>query len=233
MRSHTSMISAMLWSIRSTPASWSSRTDRTTAANSGTSASGSPAAGSSISTKAGSVARARATPRRRSSPCARAPAGPVGIGGRGRARRAARPPAAGPRAAPLRRPERRSRRSRGRGSERKERLCWNVRASPARPRRWALQRVTSRPSSSTVPGCGEVEAREHVDERRLAGAVRADQADHLVAVQFEGHALRARVRPRRSATRRQPGALLRAAEWRAARSSPSVNPIRSSGRPWR
>src|SRR6185503_489234 len=54
IRSHTSMISAMLWSIRSTPAPWSSRTLRTTAANSGTSASGSPAAGSSISTNRGS-----------------------------------------------------------------------------------------------------------------------------------------------------------------------------------
>src|SRR5438270_98898 len=45
----------MLWSISRTPARWSSRTERTTSANSGTSASGSPAAGSSISTKAGSV----------------------------------------------------------------------------------------------------------------------------------------------------------------------------------
>ena len=75
IRSQTSMISAMLWSISSTPAPCSSRTDRTTAAKSGTSASGSPAAGSSISTKRGSVASARATPSRRSSPCASAPAG--------------------------------------------------------------------------------------------------------------------------------------------------------------
>ena len=75
MRSQTSMISAMLWSIRSTPAPCSSRTERTTAANAGTSASGSPAAGSSSSTKRGSVASARATPRRRSSPCASAAAG--------------------------------------------------------------------------------------------------------------------------------------------------------------
>ena len=35
-----------------------------------------------------------------------------------------------------------------------DRLCWNVRASPARARRGALQPVISRPSSSTVPSSG-------------------------------------------------------------------------------
>ena len=53
MRSQTSMISATLWSISSTPAPKSSRTERTTAAKAGISASWSPAAGSSISTKRG------------------------------------------------------------------------------------------------------------------------------------------------------------------------------------
>ena len=48
-------------------------------ANSGTSASGSPAAGSSRSTNVGSVASARATPSRRSSPCASVAAGHVGV----------------------------------------------------------------------------------------------------------------------------------------------------------
>src|ERR1700675_1493520 len=75
MRSQTSMISAMLWSIRSPPASYSSRIERTTSAKAGTSASGRPAAGSSMRTKRGEVARARATPRRRSSPCGSDPAG--------------------------------------------------------------------------------------------------------------------------------------------------------------
>ena len=189
MRSQTSMISAMLWSIRSTPASWSSRTERTTAANSGTSASGSPAAGSSISTNVGSVASARATPSRRSSPCASAPAGSVGLS-------ASRPITS-------RRSAARRRASRGEAptpsaatstfsrteSDRNARLCWNVRASPWRPRRLALQRVMSRPSSSTVPSVGEVEAAEQVDEGRLAGAVRPDQPDDLVAVQLERDAL--------------------------------------------
>src|SRR5204862_530011 len=49
--------------------------ERTTSASPGTSASGRPAAGSSRSTKLGSVASARATPSRRSSPCASAAAG--------------------------------------------------------------------------------------------------------------------------------------------------------------
>ena len=75
MRSHTSMISAMLWSISRTPASYLSRTELTTAAKSGTSASGSPAAGSSMSTNLGAVASARATPSLRSSPCASVAAG--------------------------------------------------------------------------------------------------------------------------------------------------------------
>ena len=35
-----------------------------------------------------------------------------------------------------------------------ERLCWKVRARPARTRRCALQPVTSRPSSSTTPSSG-------------------------------------------------------------------------------
>ena len=74
IRSQTPITSAMLWSISSTPARWSSRTERTTSANSGTSASGRPAAGSSISTNAGSVTSARATPSRRSSPWASEPA---------------------------------------------------------------------------------------------------------------------------------------------------------------
>ena len=38
---------------------------------------------------------------------------------------------------------------------RNERLCWNVRESPARPRLCGLQRVTSRPSSSTEPASGK------------------------------------------------------------------------------
>src|SRR3954470_8137271 len=153
MRSQTPITSAMLWSINSTPVSCSSRRERTTAANSGTSASGSPAAGSSISTNDGSVASTRATPRRRSSPCesAAAPESASGASPRSRSRwsarrRAAREPAPTPSAATstFSRTER----------PRNERLCWNVRARPARARRGELQPVIARPPSSTVPSSG-------------------------------------------------------------------------------
>ena len=40
-----------------------------------------------------------------------------------------------------------------------ERLCWNVRASPARPRLCGFHPVTSLPDSSTEPARREVEAR--------------------------------------------------------------------------
>ena len=215
MRSQTSMISAMLWSIRSTPAPWSSRTARTTAANSGTSASGSPAAGSSMSTKLGSIASARATPRRRSSPCASEPAGCVLPARSGCSRPSSSSARArAPRAARRRRRARRPRRSRARVRSRNDFECWNVRASPARPRRCGLQPVISRPSSSIVPARREVEPRHQVDERRLAGAVRADQADDLVPVQLERHVVerlhaleraRDRARPQRSLRRRAVG----------------------------
>ena len=48
-------------------------------------------------------------------------------------------------------------------------------------------------------GVREVEAGQHVHERRLAGSVRPDQADHLVPVQLHRHAAKrvdARERPR-------------------------------------
>ena len=74
-------------------------------------------------------------------------------------------------------------------SDRNGWLCWNVRARPCLPRRLALQRVMSRPSSSTDPAVGRSKPRQQVDERRLAGAVRADQPDDLVAVELERDAL--------------------------------------------
>ena len=179
----------MLWSISSTPASCSSRTERTTSANSGTSASGSPAAGSSISTK-----------RRLGREHARdAEAALVAVGERGgrrlaerlqaeqleqlapTRRRASRGPAPAPSAATstFSRTERPP----------NERLCWKVRARPARARRCGLQPVISRPPSSTDPDVRPVEAAEDVHERRLAGAVRPDQPDDLVPAHLERHLL--------------------------------------------
>ena len=66
-----------------------------------------------------------------------------------------------------------------------ERLCWNVRASPARPRRCGRPRGDLPARELDRAGGREVEAGEDVDEGRLAGSVRADQADDLVAVQLE------------------------------------------------
>ena len=184
MRSQTSMISAMLWSISSTPAPWSSRTARTTAAKSGTSASGSPAAGSSMSTNAGSVASARATPSRRSSPWASAAAG-------------ASPSASSPSRSSS--SSARARASRGRAPD-AERRDLDVLAHGQLAERAAVlerAREPGAPAPVRAPagdvalveldraGGREVEAGDQVDERRLAGAVRADQADDLVPVQLE------------------------------------------------
>src|SRR6266545_3636057 len=147
------MINAMLWSIRRIPPPCSSRTVRTASARSDTSASGRPAAGSSRSRKRGLVASARATPRRRSSPWASVSAdasawlvSPSSSRSWAARLRALRGRAPTPRAATstFSRTE----------SARKAWLCWKVRASPCLPRRPGCQRVTSRPSSSTVPALG-------------------------------------------------------------------------------
>ena len=70
-------------------------------------------------------------------------------------------------------------------SPRNERLCWKVRAIPARPP--PVRAPAGHVPFVQVDGAGgrDVEAREHVDERRLAGPVRPDQADDLVPVQLE------------------------------------------------
>ena len=104
---------------------------------------------------------------------------------RGRGRRGARRPSAGPRRGLWPTPSAATSMFSRTVSERNAWLCWNVRARPLRPRRWALHDVITRSSRTIVPRRGEVEAAEQVDEGRLAGAVRADQAHHLVAVQLE------------------------------------------------
>ena len=84
MRSQSSMISAMLWSIRSTPAPCSALTERTTAANSGISASGRPGGGLVHQHEA--TARWRAPARRRAGARRRARAPPRARRRSGRAR---------------------------------------------------------------------------------------------------------------------------------------------------
>ena len=183
------MISAMLWSIRSTPASWSSRTERTTAANSGHLRLGEPG-GRLVHQHERRLGRERA---RDAEPSLVAvserPGGRVCVRGRDRAARAARRPGARASRGPAPTPSAATSTFSRTVSERNAWLCWNVRASPARPRRWALHRVIVRPSSSTEPAVGKSKPREEVDERRLPGAVRPDQADDLVTVQLERDAL--------------------------------------------
>ena len=73
---------------------------------------------------------------------------------------------------------------------RNRRSVWNVRATPrcvivcgARPTRLS-------PSSRISPLVGPVDAGDEVEQRRLAGAVRPDDADDLVLVDLRGRGCR-------------------------------------------
>ncbi len=128
------------------------------------------------------LARRRAAARRRARATARAGAGAArgcSSSSSSSARRARVARARRRRRAP--RP-RRSRARRGRRTSGSAGTCARDRHGR---RRCGLQPVMSRPSSSTVPEVGPVEPGDQVDERRLAGAVRADQADDLVPVQLD------------------------------------------------
>ena len=62
--------------------------------------------------------------------------------------------------------------------------AWNVRPSPARARRCAGSELTSSPEE--LDGAvGRHEAADRVEQRRLAGAVGADEADHLAGLGAE------------------------------------------------
>ena len=63
----------------------------------------------------------------------------------------------------------------------KRRMFWNVRPMPRAVIACGGLPVTSSPRNVIVPGGRLVDAGEHVEERRLAGAVRADQRDDLAA----------------------------------------------------
>ena len=87
-------------------------------------------------------------------------------------------------------------------------MRWNVRPIPSRARSWTGRPVMSSPSSSTVPRSVRSHAEHAVEERRLAGAVRADQPDPLALVDVDadvverddaGEPLGARRGPRSSA----------------------------------
>ena len=74
--------------------------------------------------------------------------------------------------------------SRARVRSSKSSIDCHVRASPSRARACGGRPVRSWPSSSTRPRDAD-EAGDRVDEGRLAGAVRADQADELARADLE------------------------------------------------
>ena len=60
-------------------------------------------------------------------------------------------------------------------------MFWKVRPRPAAVRACGARPVTSRPPRTTLAGAGDVDAREHVQGRRLARPVRPDQGVHAAA----------------------------------------------------
>ena len=65
------------------------------------------------------------------------------------------------------------------------RVIWNERASPRRARWCGARRVMSSPSKTMRPRSGAQLAGELRHQRRLAGAVRADQRVHLAAAHLQ------------------------------------------------
>ena len=64
-------------------------------------------------------------------------------------------------------------------------MRWNVRAIPSRARLCGDLGEVTRPSKVTRPPSGRNMPEEAVEERRLAGAVRTDQADDLAVGDVE------------------------------------------------
>ncbi len=173
---HTSITSWMSCST-STTATPSAATSRSTAPNA-----------------LGLAARpARRPARRAAAPSGRWPApGPARPAGPGRSGSSVGPDCRPMPAMPTRVEERRRRPSAGIGGRRgrrrrpartfsrtvsrpKSSSRWNVRASPRRARLNGASLVTSSPSMRTRPRCGRLEPADDVEQRRLAGAVRADE----------------------------------------------------------
>ena len=228
------MISAMLWSISSTPAPWSSRPSGRARRSPGPR----PRAGRPRARRAGrSAAPSRARGRRRAAARRRGRAttrASIGVARRARAARAARRRAGARLARPGADAERRhldvlAHRQR-RGSAGCAGTCGRARA--AAPVRRPARDVAARELDRA--GVRPVEAAEHVHERRLAGAVRADQPDDLAARELERDAVAAPARPRTSVRQRRPGGSLRASAAPRVRLLRVANrQLRSSGRPSR
>ena len=63
--------------------------------------------------------------------------------------------------------------------------CWKVRARPSAATRRGGRCAAGAPNSADVAGTGRQHAADQVEQRRLAGAVRADQRDDLAGVHGE------------------------------------------------
>ena len=181
IRSQTSMISAMLWSISRIARAFarpgrSGQPRRTPSPRS-------PAGRRQVRRAGGSAGSSRARARRRAG--ARRPARacrPARPPDRiARAARARAPHAPAPREARAPTPSAATSTFSRTDSARNAWLCWNVRARPGRPRR--LGRPARDVSTLQLDGAGRrpVEPAQDVHEGRLAGAVRADQPDDLSA----------------------------------------------------
>ena len=104
---------------------------------------------------------------------------------------------AGPSRRTARRTSRRGGRSRRPSCPPNGRGIWYVRPIPSRARTWAGTSVTSRPSSEDPPAVGRQVAGDEVEHARLAGPVRADDAERLARSRRGTRASRRRRRGRR------------------------------------
>ena len=93
---------------------------------------------------------------------------------------------------------------------------WNERRSPSRARWVAFSRSMRRPSSEIDPSAAGTKPGDRVDERRLPGAVRADQADDLAGPHLQRHVLHRHHRAEAH------GEVRRSRAWRAGTGSTSA-----------
>ena len=233
IRSQTSMTSAMLWSISSTPAVVVVAHRAHHGGELGHLGLGQP--GRRLVHEHERAALSRARGRRRAAARRREPACRPGVLGQPREAQQLEQIVGATAGLPRRLRRRRvlrPRRSPAPVSSRNERLCWNVRASPARARRCALQPVTRRPASSTLPAVGKSKPESTLTSVDLPAPFGPIRPDDLVPVQLErdvGERADALERPRDGGG---PKSVLRASSPPLRRSSLAPSP-RSSGRPWR
>ena len=107
---------------------------------------------------------------------------------------------------------------------RNSRRVWKVRAMPLRVILFGGRPTIDSPSKRMSPSSGRVDAGDEVEERRLAGAVRADHADDLVLVDVQvevGDHLQAAERLRDALQLEQRRAIRRSPPW-PSRTAPAA-----------